>query len=82
MSFGILCRTKDDGGCGALATFRFTWPGKDESYVCPECALKLCAIANAIGLHLQMIALSASDHAGPLGMQSIEEQLGAREPTS
>ena len=47
--------------CGAPAMFRYTWPGKDESLACATCALKLRRVAQAIGLHLQIIQLSQED---------------------
>lgn len=45
-------------GCSEPATFRYTWPGKDESCVCVEHATKLKSVADAIGLHLQLIPIS------------------------
>lgn len=44
--------------CGLDATFRYTWPGRDEAVVCVVCAAKLKAVADAIGLHLQLIPLT------------------------
>lgn len=43
--------------CGNDATFRFTWPGKDEAGICGEHAPKLLNIADAIGLYVQLIPL-------------------------
>ncbi len=47
--------------CDGLATHRFTWPGRDEAMICNECAPKLRAVANAIGLTLQLMPLTAED---------------------
>ena len=41
--------------CKNPALFRYTWPGQDESFVCIEHAQALLNIANAMGLHLQLI---------------------------
>jgi hypothetical protein len=49
--------------CGERAAYRYTWPGKNESHVCELHSLKLLAVANAIGLPLQLIALTDIDHA-------------------
>jgi hypothetical protein len=45
--------------CGNQATLRYTWPGRDESYICDSCADKLDAVAQAIGLHIQLLPISA-----------------------
>ena len=47
--------------CDNPASYRFTWPGKDESLVCEEHVHCLKAVAKAIGLHLQVIPLSEED---------------------
>jgi hypothetical protein len=44
-----MCRQE---GCESVATFRFTWPGKPESHVCVDCAVKLKSVASALGLPL------------------------------
>jgi hypothetical protein len=41
------CKQKD---CKEIATFRYTWPGRPESHICVEHAVKLKATADAIGL--------------------------------
>ena len=43
--------------CGMTAMFRFTWPGKDESFVCYGHAHRLKLTANALGFQLQIIGL-------------------------
>lgn len=47
--------------CGADAAFRYTWAGRDESYTCATCAIKLANVANAIGYRVQMIPLDVYD---------------------
>ena len=49
-----LCK---QNGCTESAEYRYTWPGQDESYICGIHAIKLTNIANAMGLHLQLIPL-------------------------
>jgi hypothetical protein len=44
--------------CQEPALFRYTWPGRDESYVCLTHAQGLINIAQAMGFHLQLIILS------------------------
>jgi len=41
--------------CESPALFRYTWPGRDESFSCLEHSVGLQNIAQALGLHLQMI---------------------------
>jgi len=47
--------------CDNTARYRFTWPGRDESVICEEHVGQLKGVANAIGLHLQVIPLSEND---------------------
>lgn len=49
-------------GCNKKADFRYTWPGKNESYICHGHAGSVEAIANAIGMSLQLIPIPKSDH--------------------
>ena len=55
----IMCNQVD---CDEVATFRFTWPGRDEAGICALHGPKLRGIAEAIGLHVQMIPLTVGDH--------------------
>lgn len=48
-------------GCTQPAMYRFTWPGKDENYICLIHALKLIDVAKSIGLHVQLIPLNVED---------------------
>ncbi len=43
--------------CGADSLFRYTWPGRDEAFVCVEHAGGVGRVAEAMGLHVQMIML-------------------------
>lgn len=54
------CNQKD---CDAPAAFRFTWPGRDEAGICEEHVGKLRAVADAVGLYLQLIPLAAGANA-------------------
>ncbi len=40
--------------CQNPGTFKFTWPGRDEAYICASCVKNLKAIAAAMGLYLQI----------------------------
>lgn len=53
------CSQKD---CTEEPTFRYTWPGKDEAFVCVPHAGQMTGVARAIGLHLQLIPLTADDY--------------------
>ena len=43
--------------CPNDAVFRYTWPGRDESFICLEHSQGLRAVANALSLHLQLIPI-------------------------
>ena len=47
--------------CKNLAMYRFTWPMNDESIICEEHAGHLRSVANAIGIHLEIIPLSKNE---------------------
>jgi len=49
--------------CGNRAFYRYTWPGRDESYICTEHVNGLRALADAIGMYLQVIPLSHEEQA-------------------
>lgn len=46
-------------GCDKPCIARFTWPGRDEAFACVSHALKLKSVAEAMGLHLQLLPLVA-----------------------
>ncbi len=41
--------------CTLPALFKYTWPGNDEAAACFEHSFQIKKVAEAIGLHLQMI---------------------------
>lgn len=43
------------GQCTNPCLFRYTWPGRDESFICIEHAHQLNNIASSMGLALQFI---------------------------
>lgn len=43
--------------CGAPSLFRYTWPGKDEVFVCVEHAAALERVVKALDFHLQLVML-------------------------
>jgi hypothetical protein len=47
--------------CENVAAFRYTWPGRDESFICHEHVVKLKGVAAAIGMHLQVIPVFTMD---------------------
>ena len=47
--------------CNNPAKYRFTWPGKDESFICENHVDRLRGIASAIGLYLQIIPLTEKE---------------------
>jgi len=49
--------------CDQIAIFRYTWPGKDESFICLSHSKQLKGIAKAIGMHLQLIPLVNNEQA-------------------
>jgi hypothetical protein len=47
----------NQANCSNQGSYRYTWPGKDEAHICETCAPKLRRVAQAIGLHVQLIPL-------------------------
>ena len=47
--------------CDNPAMFRYTWPGEDEAVICEQHAAQLRGIADAMGLHLQIILLTRDE---------------------
>lgn len=41
--------------CGKDAVYRYTWPGRDESFICEQHSIALQNVAKAIGLYVQLI---------------------------
>lgn len=50
--------------CSNKATHRYTWPGRNESFICIDHLTKLQAIAKAMGFPLQTISLHESELEG------------------
>lgn len=48
--------------CENAAAYRYTWPGRDEAFVCEGHSHKLRAVADAMGLHLQLIKVPLGRH--------------------
>ena len=46
---------KDETICNKDAAYRYTWPGRNEAYICEEHSNMLRAVAGATGLPLQLI---------------------------
>lgn len=44
--------------CDEPAAWTFTWPGKDRAGICDKHKPKLCAIANAMGLYIQVLPIA------------------------
>ena len=55
--------TEPQTTCQNFATFRYTWPGKDEAFCCTMHANGIQAVANAIGMYQQMIPIGVSSEA-------------------
>lgn len=51
------CQVLVAGQCPCVATHRYTWPGRDEAFVCKEHADMVRTVAAAMGLTLQLIEL-------------------------
>ncbi len=47
--------------CQNVADFRYTWPGRDESYICFEHSTWLMTIVSAMGLYLQLIPIVTNE---------------------
>ena len=47
--------------CNQPAIYRYTWVGRDESFVCVMHAMKINGIADAMGYQIQFIPLTMSE---------------------
>ena len=43
--------------CQEYAAYRYTWPGRDEAFICSRHQQKAAALAGSMGMHLQFIPL-------------------------
>lgn len=57
--------------CQNKSAYRFTWPGRDESFICTEHVGHLKAVANAMGWPLQIIELDDSQDQRPNCTQKV-----------
>lgn len=46
--------------CDQTATYRYTWPGRDEAFICEEHSKKFASVANAMGLYLQLVPIETT----------------------
>jgi rubrerythrin len=60
--------------CEQLPVFRYTWPGREESFICIEHSVGLANIANALGLFLQLIPLSGDEQLKVNCSQEVKEK--------
>jgi hypothetical protein len=44
----------DQDGCSKKTAYRFTWPGRHEAGICEEHAVTVRAVAQALGVRLQL----------------------------
>lgn len=53
------CGQQLNGGeqCPCVASYRYTWPGRAEAFICGECVPKLRAVAAALGCYVQIAEL-------------------------
>lgn len=58
--------------CPHTAAYRYTWPGRDESFICTEHVGKLMAVAKAMGLYLQILPLMGSQVDKPNCSQQVK----------
>ena len=74
--------SKEEILCPLIAQFRYTWPGEDESFICPIHAPQLQTLARVMGLHLQIIPLQPGEmnvgitcqqHLSPEEVEKLEQ---------
>ena len=69
--------------CGNPAALRYTWAGREESFICILCAPRLRAVANALGYPLQMIPIGVEFEGEPRTCsQNVKVEESATEPPS
>lgn len=64
--------------CPILAHYRYTWPGRDESWVCLIHGIGLQNIARAIQMPLQLVPLGPEE----IGEHTCQQFLSAKEQES
>ena len=55
------CNQKDPD-CELPPAFRFTWPGREEAFICVIHVVQLEWVARGMGLPLQIIPLTIEDY--------------------
>ena len=63
-----------DKKCNNPPFFRFTWPGKDEDYICAIHALEMERVIKSMGLHVQFIRLSLDEMVDHTCCQKSQEE--------
>ena len=58
--------------CGNPATHRFTWPGREESFICQEHLPKLQGVCSAMGMYCQFNPVHESDFAKETCRQKVK----------
>jgi len=58
-------KNKSETTCPHAAAYRFTWPGRDEAFICTEHFGELQAVANSIGCYVQIIPLDTPQEERP-----------------
>ncbi len=56
-----MSKSCNQANCKNLPVLRFTWPGKDEAYICAIHSIRLLEIAQAMGLYIQLIPLTTQE---------------------
>lgn len=60
--------------CENPAVYRFTWPGKDEDYICAIHAMKMEWVANSLGLYVQLVRLELDEMGQHQCCQMVTEE--------
>ena len=59
--------------CNNKAIYRYTWPGRDESFICERHVSWLKKVANAMGFSLQVIPLTEEQLEGGVPCNQKED---------
>ena len=59
--------------CKNQAFYRYTWPGRDEDYICTEHVNMLRNISDAMGMYLQIIELDHDEQSAHTCGQFVKE---------
>ena len=47
--------------CNKPAVYRYTWPGRNEAFICEQHAQGIRVISNAMGFYVQLIEVEPED---------------------